>query len=123
MMQNPWLIFIEILIAGAILVYLFFRRRPDPGESGGPIEKVEVKLSGEVLKPSDVRVRLNRPVQILVHRFDREPEEELFEIDDLQVYALLPALHTTIIPFNPQKRGTFPIVLGGERRAGAITVE
>jgi len=121
-MDNPWLVFTEILIAGGIFGYLFFRRKPsDRGPEG--IQRIELKLSGAALNPDEIRVKFNRPAQLLVHRFEEDPAEELFEIDELKVYALLPALHTTIIPFSPQRRGIFPIVLGGERQAGTMIVE
>ena len=122
-MENPWLVFSEIVIAGAILGYLFFRRRPAGDQSGGSVHRVEVKLSGAALLPAEVRVQFNHPAQLLIHRLESNPDEELFEIDALQVYALLPAMHTTIIPFNPQRRGSFPMVLGGEREAGTMIVE
>jgi hypothetical protein len=122
-MDNPWLTFVEIVIAAAILGYLFFRRRPGQSEDSHTIQRIEIKLSGAVLTPTQVRVPLNHPAQLVIHRFDRDPDEELFEVDALQVYALLPALHTTIIPFNPQQRGAFPMILGGEREAGKLIVE
>ena len=122
-MENPWLIFVEIVIAVAILAYLFFRRRPPPAGDRDSLQKIEVKLSGAEFEPKEVRVQYNRPAQLLIHRYESDPDEELFEIDPLQVYALLPAMHTTIIPFNPQVRGSFPMVLGGERKAGVMIVE
>lgn len=121
-MENPWIVLAEIVIAAAILGYLFFRKKSGEPEQEG-VQRIEVKLSGGALRPDEIRVRFNRPAQLLVHRLEDDPAEELFEIDDLKVYALLPALHTTIIPFNPQERGTFPIVLGGERPAGTVIVE
>jgi len=121
--DNPWLTLVEILIAAAIFGYLFFRRRPGPVEGPHSVQRIEIKLSGAALTPAEVRVPLNRPAQLVIHRLDSDPEEELFEVDELQVYALLPALHTTIIPFNPQQRGSFPIVLGGEKEAGKLIVE
>lgn len=122
-MENPWLIFVEIVIAAAILGYLFFRRRPPHSVGTDSVQRIEVKLSHATLRPDEVRVQFNRPAQLLIHRFESAPDEELFEIDGLQVYALLPALHTTIIPFNPQRRGSFPMVLGGDRQAGVMIVE
>ncbi len=121
-MENPWIVFAEIVIAAAILGYLFLWKKPNEPEQEG-VQRIEVKLSGTALSPDEIRVKFNRPAQLLVHRFEAEPAEELFEIDDLKVYALLPALHTTIIPFNPQERGIFSIVLGGERPAGTVIVE
>ena len=121
-MDNAWLIFTEILIAGAIFWYLFFRTKPKSATDEGVL-RVELKLSGALLQPQEIHVQVNRSTQLLIHRFDNEPAEELFEIDDLRVYALLPALHTTIIPFHPQERGTFPMILGGDRQAGTIIVE
>lgn len=122
-MENPWLIFVEIVIAAAILGYLFFRRRPPQVAGEDSVLRIEVKLFNATLRQDEVRVQFNRPAQLLIHRFDIEPDEELFEIDDLQIYALLPARHTTIIPFNPQQRGSFPMVLGGDRQAGMMIVE
>ena len=120
-MDNSWVIFVEIIIAGVIFGFLFFRRKPK-GDSDAGVRRVELKLSGAVLTPAVISVSFNHSTQLIVHRFDAEPAEELFEIDDLKVYALLPALHSTIIPFNPQQRGSFPIVLGGDRTAGTLTV-
>ena len=122
MNENPWIIFGEIVIAAALLGYFFFRKKPGEPEPEG-VQRIEMKLSGAALSPNEIRVKFNRPAQLLVHRFESDPAEELFEIDDLKVYALLPAMHTTIIPFNPQQRGTFPIVLAGERPAGTVIVE
>ncbi len=122
MTENPWILFGEIVFAAALLGYFFFRKKSGEPEQEG-VQRIEMKLSGAALHPAEIRVKYNRPAQLLVHRFEDDPAEELFEIDDLKVYALLPAMHTTIIPFNPQQRGTFPIVLGGERPAGTVIVE
>ena len=122
-MENPRLIFVEIMIAAAILAYLFFRRRPPEPENRDTVQRIEVRLSGATFDPKEVRVQFNRPAQLMIHRYESDPDEELFEIDRLEVYALLPAMHTTIIPFNPQLRGSFPMVLGGERKAGVMIVE
>jgi hypothetical protein len=122
-MENPWLIFVEILIAAAILGYLFFRRRPSDRSTPDSVQRIETKLSRNEFEPNVLTVQYDRPAQLLIHRFDNDPDEELFEIEELQVYTLLPALHTTIIPFSPQRRGSFAMVLGGSRRAGTLTVE
>jgi plastocyanin domain-containing protein len=122
-MDNPWLTFVEIVIAAAILGYLFFRRQPGQVEDSNSVRRIEIKLLGAALTPSEISVPWNRPAQLVIHRLDSDPEEELFEVDELRVYALLPALHTTIIPFNPQQRGSFPMILGGERKAGVMIVE
>jgi len=122
-MANPWLTFIEIMIAAAIFGYLFFRRRPGQVEGSNSVRRIEIKLSGAALTPTEVSVPWNRPAQLVIHRLDSDPEEELFEVDELQMYALLPARYTTIIPFNPQRRGAFPMILGGEREAGKMIVE
>jgi hypothetical protein len=91
--DNSWVIFVEIIIAGVIFGFLFFRRKPK-GDSDAGVRRVELKLSGAVLTPAVISVSFNHSTQLIVHRFDAEPAEELFEIDDLKVYALLPAFHS-----------------------------
>lgn len=121
--DNPWLIAGEILLAACIFAFLYFRRRSSTsGGSEGGVLRLEMKLAGE-LTPSVITVQVNRPVRLLIHRFEEEPSEELLEIEELNLYELLPAYHTTIISFLPEKRGTFDIVLAGERRAGRLIVE
>ncbi len=120
--DNPWVLLVEIGVVGFILWLLFFRRKfAQPPEKQG-LQRVEVKLSGSLV-PAEVKVLAGQPAQLLIHRFDREPEEELFEIEELGIYELLPALYTTVIAFNPEKRGRFPMILGGERKAGTMVVE
>ena len=120
--DNPWVLLIEIAAAGFILWLLFFRSKfSHPTDKPG-LQRVEVKLSG-ALNPAEVKVVAGRPAQLLIHRFDKEPPEELFEIEELGIYELLPALYTTVIAFNPEKRGKFPMILGGERKAGTMVVE
>jgi plastocyanin domain-containing protein len=120
--DNPWVLLIEIAVVGAILWLLFFRRAFSHTAEKQGLHRVELKLSG-VLAPAEVHVGLNQPTQLVIHRFDADPQEELFEIEELGIYELLPAFHTTIIAFNPTKRGRFPMVLAGEKKAGMIVVE
>ncbi len=79
-------------------------------------------MANQTLSPIEIRIESNRPTQLLIHRLDREPDDELFEIEDLDIYELLPALHTTIISFQADKRGKFKMVLAGQREAGVIIV-
>lgn len=120
--DNPWVLLIEIGGAGLILWILFFRSKLGHTVDKTGLQRIEMKLSG-VLSPVEVRVAVGRPAQLLIHRFDKEPPEELFEIEELGIYELLPALYTTVIAFNPEKRGKFPMILGGERKAGTMVVE
>ena len=120
--DNPWVLLVEIGIAAFILYLIFFRKKFGHLAEKQGLQRVEVKLLNE-LTPSEVRVLAGKPAQLLVHRFDREPPEELFEIEELGIYELLPALCTTVIAFNPEKRGKFPMILGGERKAGTMVVE
>jgi plastocyanin domain-containing protein len=120
--DNPWVLLVEIGIAGFVLWLIFFRHKFGHLAEKQGLQRVEIKLSGQ-LTPPEVRVLAGKPAQLLIHRFDREPPEELFEIEELGIYELLPALYTTVIAFNPEKRGKFPMILGGERKAGTIVVE
>ena len=121
-MENPWYLLLQIAAAGMILMFLFFRKRNHKYDNSSPIQQVEVKLLG-TLQPAHVKIVANRPTRLLIHRYDTEPADELFEIEALEIYELLPAKHTTIIAFTAGKRGTFPIVLAGEREAGRLIVE
>ncbi|MBI5058615.1 cupredoxin domain-containing protein [candidate division KSB1 bacterium] len=105
-----------------ILIFLFFRKRNNKSDQNTPIQRVEVKLSG-TFHPAETRIQVNRPTQLLIHRFETEPEHELFEIEELNLYELLPAKHTTIIAFTAEKRGSFGMVVAGEREAGRLIVE
>jgi plastocyanin domain-containing protein len=121
--DSPWLLVIEIALVAAILFYLYFRKRQDSSPERGIPQKIEIKLTDGCLSPAEIHLQLNRPIQLLIHRHDRSPDDELFEIEELGIYELLPALHTTIIFTNPQKSGKFKMVLGAEREAGVVVVE
>jgi len=120
--ENSWVLLVEIAAAGFILWLLFFPRKFGHSTEKHGLQRIEIKLSGS-LAPSEVRVAVGRPAQLLIHRFDKDPPEELFEIEELGIYELLPAYYTTVIAFNPEKRGRFPMILGGERKAGMMVVE
>jgi len=120
--DNPWVLLIEVAIALALLWYLFARKKSTFGPEARHLQRVELKLRGG-LSPAEIRLQAGRPAQLLIHRYEREPSDELFEIEELGIYELLPALHTTIIALNPDKRGRFPMVLGGEKQAGMVIVE
>jgi plastocyanin domain-containing protein len=111
-------------MVAAIFGYLYFRRRPmvERDEDGTPIQQFELKLL-DGLTPSEVRVTANKPVRLLVHRYETEPAEEIFEIDELSIYELLPAATTTIISFLPKQRGTFKIILSADREIGRLIVD
>lgn len=119
---EPLSILFLITVVALIFGYLYFRKRPEPDPDEARLQQIELKLRGE-FSPESVRVQINRPVQMLIHRFDIEPEHEIFEIDELEIYELLPAAHTTILAFLPEKKGKFKMVLAGERMAGELVVE
>jgi hypothetical protein len=121
--ENPWLLVAEIAVVAAIFIFLYFRKRHDSSPERGTVQKTEIKLAHGSLSPSEIRLQLNWRTQLFIHRLDSEPDDELFEIADLAMYELLPALHTTIIFLNPQKRGKFKMILGTEHEAGTIIVE
>ena len=114
---------VEIIFAVLIFAFLFFRKKDASRKNSDKVLKFELKLSGGTFTPDEIRVPFNQPAQLLIYRYDSEPSEELFEIDELQIYELLPAGHTTIIAFNPQKRGKFPLVLAAEKQAAWLIVE
>jgi plastocyanin domain-containing protein len=120
--DNPWVLLVEIAIAAFILWLLFFRKKFSYGADKRGLQRIEIRLAGR-MAPAEVTVSAGLPAQLLIHRYDKEPEEELFEIEELGIYELLPALYTTVIAFNPEKRGRFPMILGGERKAGTMIVE
>lgn len=120
--DNPWVLLVEIFAAGFILWLLFFLKKFGHTAEKQGLQRIQLKLSGG-LTPAEVQVEAGRPAQLLIHRFDREPPEELFEIEELEIYELLPALHTTVIAFHTEKRGRFSMILGGKRKAGTIVVE
>ena len=119
---NPGLIALLILVVAVIFGYLYFRRKPPPSPEEASLQQVEVKLKRD-LYPPEIRVEINRPVQMLIHRFDTEPEHVIFEIHELAIHELLPAGHTSVIAFYPEKRGKFKIVLEGGEETGLLIVE
>jgi hypothetical protein len=121
-MENPWSLLLQIAAAGMILMFLFFRKRNNKSDDSSHIQRAEVKLRREFI-PTQTRIQANRPTQLLIHRFETEPDDELFEIEELNLYELLPAKHTTIIAFTPEKRGNFAMIIAGEREAGRLIVE
>lgn len=120
--NNPYGLIFEILVAASLFIFLFWRRPKKKDADSRELLRIEIKLSGG-FQPSEVHLNLGRPTQLVIHRFEAAPEDELFEIEDLDIYELLPAYHTTIIAINPHKRGSFPMILGGEKKAGLIIVE
>jgi plastocyanin domain-containing protein len=121
-MENPWLILIQVLAAGSILYFLFFRKGRSDKSQNATFQRIELKLMRD-FTPNELALQQHHPVELLIHRYDSEPQDELFEIEELGLYELLPARHTTIIRFTPEKRGRFPLVLAGEREAGWVVVE
>jgi plastocyanin domain-containing protein len=120
--ENSWVIIAEIALVAIIFFYLYFKKRTASPQTRGMLQRIEVRLANQTLSPIEIRIESNRPTQLLIHRLDREPDDELFEIEDLDIYELLPALHTTIISFQADKRGKFKMVLAGQREAGVIIV-
>jgi plastocyanin domain-containing protein len=119
---NTVTLIIEIIFAAALLLYFFIRRRPGAKEERHVPQHVEIKLN-TTFTPSEVHIEVERPVELVIHRHAVQPIEELFEIEKLEIYEILPAMHTTIINFTPHQRGCFPMILGGERNAGTIFIE
>jgi len=120
--QEPWIIAFLIGIVALIFGYLYFRKKPELDSDDPPLQQIELKLKG-IFSPNETRIKQGKPVQMLIHRFDMEPADEIFEIDELGLYELLPAAHTTVIAFLPEKKGKFKMVLAGEREAGFMIVE
>jgi plastocyanin domain-containing protein len=120
--DNLWVLLFEIGLVGGIVWYLYLRKSHRKEGDESEIQRIEIKLLGE-LSPSTVHVKAGLRAQLIIHRFETEPTEELFEIEEFDIYELLPAGHTTIIAFDPIRRGTFPMVLAGEKKAGVIIVE
>lgn len=117
------------LIAGlafmvGIFWFLYFRNRSGPSgtREERKLQQAETKLKSGVLEPAHLEFKVNRPVQLLIHRFDLDPADEIFEIAELEIYELLPAGHTTVIAFLPERKGKFKIILGAEREAGVVRV-
>jgi plastocyanin domain-containing protein len=119
---NPWILTVEIVLAAGLLWYFLGRRKlPPSARRHGPI-RLETKLRG-TFTPPELRTKAGKEAQLVIHRFDEEPLNELFEIEELNIYEILPALHATIIAFTPEKRGRFPMVLGGDKISGMLIVE
>jgi hypothetical protein len=120
--HDSYVLAFEILLALALAGFLFLRKKKDRDPSVQNVLRIELKLTTE-FTPAEVRTQLGRPSQLVIHRYHGEPAEELFEIEALGIYELLPALHTTIIAFTAEKRGRFPLIIGGEKKAGTLVVE
>jgi plastocyanin domain-containing protein len=119
---NPWVLTVEIVLAAGLLLYFLGRRKlPSKEERHAPV-RLEVKLRG-TFTPQEVRTKCGQLAQLMIHRLDEQPEDELFEIEELEIYELLPAMHLTIISINPQNRGRFAMIVGGETQAGTLIVE
>jgi plastocyanin domain-containing protein len=120
--QEPWTIAFLIGVIALIFGYLYFRKKPEVASDEPHLQQIELKLKG-VFSPDQPRIKAGRPVQMLIHRFDLDPTDEIFEIGELDIYELLPAAHTTIISFLPEKKGKFKMILAGEREAGLMIVD
>ena len=120
--NNTVTIVIEILLAAVLLFYFFSRKKRRKHDERHAQQYVEAKLNG-VFTPSEIRVKAGYPVELRIHRYSTNPLEEYLDIEELKIYEILPALHTTIITFTPGQRGRFPMILGGDRNAGTIFVE
>lgn len=123
MKENPLIIYIQIALAAALLIYFYFRRKSRVSGQRDRSGRVEAKVIGGKLEPAELRVPMSEPSHLVISRYDREPREELFEIEEFGLYELLPAVNATIMKIQPRRRGTFPIILAGERQVGTITVE
>lgn len=121
-LQDPVAMFLLIGVVALIFGYLYFRKKPEVDTDELPLQQVELKLKG-IFSPESVRLKHDKPVQMLIHRFDMEPADEIFEVSELELYDLLPAAHTTIITFLPKQKGRFKMILGGEKEAGVMIVE
>lgn len=120
--DNPYVLAIEIVLAAGLLLYFFRKRKQRSDVDQVGLQRIEFKLH-ENFDPREARIKLGAPAQIIIHRFATEPADELFEIEELEIYELLPALHATIIKLTPTKKGKFSMKLGGEREAGVLVVE
>lgn len=113
-----------IAFIGGVFWYFYFRgrsRKVVPREER-MLQQFESKLLNGKLEPEEYEFKVNQPVQWLINRFDSAPDDEIFEIEGLEIYELLPAGHTTILAFLPEKKGKFKIVLGAERVGGDVRV-
>lgn len=119
-----WKMVAGVAFIAAIFWFFYFRGRSGksaPREER-KLQQVESKLKNGTLEPAEFEFKVNMPVQWLIHRFDSEPDDEIFEIQELELYELLPAGHTTVLAFYPEKKGKFKIILGAEREAGMIRI-
>ncbi|MFZ5432248.1 MAG: cupredoxin domain-containing protein [Calditrichota bacterium] len=123
MIENPWILLIEVAAVMGLLIFLFFRKKRKDSDQTGASNRFDLRLSGGELTPKEVVLQVNQPVQLVIARYDSEPREELFEIQELEIYELLPALNATIIKINPTQRGTFPMVIGAEKTVGTMIVQ
>lgn len=123
MKENPLIIYVQIALAAVLLIYFYFRRKSRVSGQRDRSGRVEAKVIGGKLEPAELHVPVGELSQLVISRYDREPREELFEIEEFALYELLPAVNATIMKIQPTKRGNFPIVLSGERQVGTITVE
>lgn len=119
-----WKMAAGVAFVAAVFWYFYFRGRTGqsvPREER-KLQQLESKLKNGVLEPAEYEIRSHIPVQWLIHRYDTEPDDEIFEIHELEIYELLPAGHTTVLAFYPEKKGKFKIVLSAEREAGVMKV-
>ena len=120
--EKSYGLILQIVLALGLLGYFIFRKKSQSEAENKEIRRIEIKLNEE-LKPAEIRLKFDQETELIIHRSQLSPEEEYFEIEELDIYEILPGGHITIIPIKPKKRGIFPIVLGGERPAGTIIVE
>ncbi|MDD5088725.1 MAG: cupredoxin domain-containing protein [bacterium] len=123
MKENSLIIYVQIALVAVLLIYFYFRRKNRGSGQRDRRGRVEAKVIGGKLEPAELRIPRGELSLLVISRLDREPREELFEIEEFELYELLPALNATIMKVQPRKRGTFPIVLAGERQVGTVTVE
>ncbi|RPH93378.1 hypothetical protein EHM69_10460 [candidate division KSB1 bacterium] len=120
--EKSYGLILQIVLALGLLGYFVFRKKSKSNAENNEIRRIEIKLIEE-LTPSEIHVQFDQITDLIIHRYAQTPPEEYMGIEDLDIYEILPAGHTTIITINPQKRGTFPIILGGAKAAGTIIVE
>lgn len=112
-----------LAFVAAVFWFFYFRGRSSrAAREPRKLQQFESKLRNGVLEPSEYEFKVNQPVQWLIHRFDTEPDDEIFEIPELGLYELLPAGHTTVLAFLPERTGKFSVILGTEREAGVVRV-
>ena len=109
----------------ALVFYWFYFRNRLPAATvreERKLQQIESKLKSGLLEPAEYEFKVNMPVQWLIHRFDSEPDDEIFEISELEIYELLPAGHTTVLTFLPEKKGKYRVILGTEHEAGVVRI-